>query len=332
MCNEEIDRLGRMLQNPARITVVSHVNPDGDAIGSGIALTLLLRKLGHEARFFVPNNYPSFLGFLSGIGLVEVYRNRPEEISGYIKSSEWIFCLDFNQIVRLEELGRVIRENGNAKRVLIDHHLHPPQEFDLAFSDVSCSSTSLLLYRLIGQCGWTQWIDRAMAEALFVGIDTDTGNFTFGNLSPEVYTAAAHLISYGIDPAEINIALYNNFSVSRMRLMGYLLHEKMRVIPESHAAFMTLTKEEQLKFNFRQGDSEGFVNLPLSIQNIRLTAFFIETTECIKVSLRSQGDTDVNVMARDYFNGGGHKNAAGGKSFDTMENTIRQFYRALKGL
>jgi len=327
---KNIERLKEILAEPKQITVVSHVNPDGDAIGSGLAWAHMLGIHGHTVRFIVPNNYPAFLDWMAGIDQVHIYKMNPESCGKYIADSDVIFCMDFNQINRLEQLGQEIEKNKKAIRVLIDHHLDPPQMYDLMFSDTSSSSTALLAYKLIEALGWDSDMTYPVAEALYVGLCTDTGNFAFGYLTPDLFRVVARLIEKGVDPPKLNIAIYDNFSVNRMRLMGYMLNEKMEVFPSYRAACMGLDKEEQKKYRFQPGDSEGFVNLPLSIKNISLTAFFLETKECIKVSLRSQGEIDVNRMARKYYNGGGHKNAAGGKHFGSMQEAMHIFKTALK--
>lgn len=327
---KKVAELREMLREPKQITVVSHVNPDGDAIGSGCAWTRMLEKKGHTVRFIVPNAYPAFLDWMQEIEQVHIYKMDPEAYAGYIAESDVIFCLDFNQLGRIEQLGDEISKNQKAAKILVDHHLEPPAEYDIMFSDTNSSSTSLLVYELIEALGWEEEMTYPVAEALYVGINTDTGNFAFGQLSPELFRIVAKLVEKGVNPPKLNIAIYDNYSADRMRLMGYMLNEKMEVFPEFQAACMALDKDEQRKYNFQPGDSEGFVNLPLSIKNIAITAFFLETRECIKVSLRSQGEIDVNRMARQYYNGGGHKNAAGGKHFGSIEQAVELFKTAIK--
>ncbi len=324
------EELRVLLAEPKRVAVVSHVNPDGDALGSGLAWASVLEKEGHAVRFHVPNSCPAFLEWMAGIDRVQVYKMAPEAADAWIAEADLIFCLDFNQLNRLEELGEAILRNEKAVRILIDHHLDPPADYGLIFSDTTASSTSLIVYELIEALGWEERIDYAVAETLYVGMCTDTGNFSFGHLTPELFRTIARLVEKGVEPPRLNIAIYDNFSAERMRLMGYMLHQKMEILPEYNAACMGLDKAEQKKFHFQPGDSEGFVNLPLSIRNVSLSAFFLETKECIKVSLRSQGTVDVNELARTWFNGGGHKNASGGKFFGTMDKAIERFKEALK--
>ena len=327
---QNIEKLKKLLAEPKRIAVVSHVNPDGDAVGSGLAWSQMLETKGHTVRFIVPNHYPAFLEWMAGIDRVYVYKMDTEACGNYVAEADIVCCMDFNQIGRLEKLGEEIENNTKAVRVLIDHHLEPPQEYDLMFSDTTASSTALLVYELIEALGWDAEVTYPVAEALYVGICTDTGNFAFGHLTPELFRVVARLVEKGVDPPKLNIAIYDNFSADRMRLMGYMLNEKMEVFPEYRAACMSLDKEEQKRYGFQPGDSEGFVNLPLAIKNVSLTAFFLETRECIKVSLRSQGEIDVNRIARQYYNGGGHKNAAGGKHFGPMEDAVGIFKQLLQ--
>jgi phosphoesterase RecJ-like protein len=326
----KIEELKTLLAEPRRVAVVSHVNPDGDAIGSGLAWTRLLEKQGHTVQFIVPNPWPAFLGWMTGIDRVEVYKANPDKCGKFIEEADLVLCVDFNQIDRLEQLGQAIEKNEKAMRVLIDHHLEPPKTYDLMFSDTTSSSTALLTFQLIEALGWEPLADYPVAEVLYVGICTDTGNFAYGNLTPELFRIVARLVEKGVDPAKLNIAIYDNYSANRMRLMGYLLDKKMEILPVHRAAWMSLDKYEQKQYGFQPGDSEGFVNLPLSIKGVALTAFFLETRECIKVSLRSQGEIDVNRIARKYFNGGGHKNAAGGKHFGPMQQAVERFKACLE--
>lgn len=325
----KITVLTELLAVPRRVAVVSHVNPDGDAIGSGLAWAVVLEAAGHEVRFYVPNPAPGFLDWMAGIDRVLAYKMDPEAADAWVEAAEVVFCLDFNRLDRLEGLGEAVLRNAAAARVLVDHHIDPPAGFTLSFSDPAASSTALVVWELIEALGWAGWVSLPVAEALYVGICTDTGNFSFGHLTPELFRTVARLVELGVDPPRLHIAIYNNFSADRMRLMGYLLHHKMELIPEARAACMALDKAEQKRFHFQPGDSEGFVNLPLSIRGVALSAFFLETRECIKVSLRSQGDIDVNELARRLYDGGGHKNASGGKFFGPMAGAVRRFREAL---
>lgn len=321
----KIDELEALCLSAGRIAVVSHTNPDGDAIGSGLALSGFLRSRGFDARFFVPNHYPKFLSFISGSDQVGIYGEQCAEASDYIASAGVIICVDFNQIGRLEKMTSAIEVNTTAPRVLIDHHLDPPGGYALAFWDTSYCSTAHIIYELICAWGGPEALSYPIAEALYTGIITDTGNLSFGNLTAAVYEAVATLVGQGVKPGEVSRSVFNTQSESRLRLVGYLISQKMTVMPEIKTAFITLTREEKNRFNHQIGDTEGIVNMPLSIDGINFSAIFIETLECIKISFRSQGDFDVNVFARSHFRGGGHKNAAGGRFYGTMDEALALF-------
>lgn len=330
---KKLARLRELINGgPKKIVLLSHTNPDGDTIGAALAWRTYLERLGHTTCCIAPNRYPSFLEWMSDIAYIGVFKEDEEGLlSRFVAEADLIFCMDFNQIGRLERLSDTVEANTTALRILIDHHLHPPVDgYSLQFSDTQACSTSFIVYQLIEALAGTEAIDSVMAESLYVGFMTDTGNFSFSNLTADLFRAVAVLIDKGINVPYINSAVYNNFSECRMRLLGYLLNDKMKIRYEYGAAYMALTEEDMRRFDFKQGDSEGFVNYPLSIRGITMSAMFIQTRSHIRVSLRSRGDADVNVFARRYFNGGGHRNAAGGKSFVSMDETIDNFNNALK--
>ncbi len=328
---DKIEALRTMLDTaPQRIVIVSHTNPDGDAIGSSLAWAEALRKNGHEVRCIVPNRYPYFLNWMPMIKEAVLFKEQPEEAQRLVEQADLICCLDFNDLSRLEILSDTIAANRSARRLLIDHHLSPAEGFDLAFSYPDCSSTCFLVYQLIEALYGTEIITRPMAEQLYVGMMTDTGNFAFSFLTPELFRAVATLIERGITIPDIHNRVYNSYSAGRARLFGYAINRKMELIHNGRVAFMSLTEPEMRRFGFQQGDSEGFVNYPLTIKKVKMSAMFIEHTNFIRVSLRSRGKVDVNLFARKYFNGGGHKNAAGGKSFVSMQETINHYIRSVE--
>ncbi len=331
--NANIKALNGLLdQGPQKIVLLSHANPDGDSIGSSLALRSLLVGRGHTVSCIVPNRYPAFLEWMTGIDQVRIFRDEAScpGCKEDILAADVIFCLDFNQISRMEGVSEVIAQNTHAKRVLIDHHLNPPaEEYDLMFSDPEANSTSFLLYNII--TALKAPIDRATAEALYVGMMTDTGNFSFSNLTPAVFRAVADLVERtGIHTPTLYNNVYNNFSADRMRPMGYALDRKMEMVDGYGVAFMSLKENELRRYHFGIGDSEGFVNLPLAIRGIRMSAMILQNRNFIRLSFRSRGEVDVNVFANKYFEGGGHKNASGGKSFEPMEQTIEKFKAAVK--
>lgn len=329
--NDDIEKLRSVvLGAPRRVVIASHTNPDGDAIGSSLAWAAILRRHGHSVVCMVPNRYPSFLEWLPGIDTLKIFKFKEQEMAAEVAAADTVFCLDFNQIHRLDGIGELIEANDKAEKILIDHHLDPPHTWSLELSESTASSTCFIIHNLIEQLGLTDEIDRAMAEQLYVGIMTDTGNFSHSNLSAELFRAVASLVERGLDVPYINRQIYNSFSVDRLRLLGYALN-KMEIIgsPDNRTAYITLREGELRRFNFKIGDSEGFVNYPLTIDGLALSAMFVETHRFIRISLRSRPDVDAREFARRYFDGGGHKNAAGGKSFVPMAETIARFKAAV---
>ena len=328
---QAILRLNDLLREAGRrIVIVSHTNPDGDAVGSSLAWAEILRGMGHRVLCVVPNKYPYFLDWMTGIEEVVVYKTDTEgRAARAVEEADLIFCLDFNAISRLENLSDVIESNTTARRVLIDHHLAPDPGFELMFSHPDASSTSFIVYKIIERLCGTGAITPAMAEAMYVGMMTDTGNFSFSFLTPDLYRAVAVLAETGIDLPQIHNNVYNAFTEGRARLFGYAINRKMEIIQDGTVADMSLLESEMRRFQFQQGDSEGFVNYALTIKKVKMSAMFVAHRKFIRISLRSRGDVDVNLFARKYFNGGGHRNAAGGKSFDTMQQTIDHYVRSV---
>lgn len=329
---EQIGALRDLLARPAQqIVIVAHTNPDGDAVGSSLAWREVLARLGHRVTCIVPNKYPYFLDWMTGIGEVVVFKqDEAGRAVRAIEGADLIFSLDFNSIARLEILSDTIAANTSARRVLIDHHLAPDPAFDLAFSFPRASSTCYIVYRLIERLWGAESITPTIAEALYVGMMTDTGNFSFSFLTPSLYRAVAVLAETGIDIPQIHNNVYNAYTEGRARLFGYAIDRKMQLIQDGTVAYMSLLEREMRRFQFQQGDSEGFVNYALTIKKVKMSAMFLAHRKFIRVSLRSRGDVDVNLFARKYFNGGGHRNAAGGKSFVSMEETIEQYIRSVK--
>ncbi len=332
LSTDQVDRLRQMLSTPGlRSAIVSHTNPDGDAVGSSLAWAGALRALGHEATCIVPNKYPYFLDWMPGIEEVVVFRSDTEgRAARALAEADLIFCLDFNAVSRLEILSDTLSANTSARRILIDHHLSPDEGFDLMFSYPGASSTCYIMYRLIEALFGTEAITQQMAEALYVGMMTDTGNFAFSSLTPGLFRAVATLVERGVHVPTVYNNVYNAYTEGRARLFGYAINRKMQLIEDGTVAYMSLMEHEMRRFGFQQGDSEGFVNYALTIKKMKMSAMFLAHRKFIRVSLRSRGDVDVNLFARKYFNGGGHKNAAGGKSYDTMEETIARYVRSVR--
>lgn len=327
---EHIEQLRTLLAEPQQIVIVSHTNPDGDAVGSSMAWAEALRSMGHTVHCVVPNRYPYFLNWMPQIKDVLIFKDQPEAAKAAIDAADLIFCLDFNDVSRLEILTDTLATNTTARRVLIDHHLSPAEGFDLTFSHPDSSSTCFLVYSIIEALLGVEVITRPMAEQLYVGMMTDTGNFAFSFLTPELFRAVAVLLERGIVIPDIHNQVYNAYTAGRARLFGYAINRKMELIHNGRVAYMSLKENEMRRFGFQQGDSEGFVNYPLTIKKVKMSVMFLEHTNFIRVSLRSRGQVDVNLFARRYFNGGGHKNAAGGKSFVSMEETIEHYIRSVE--
>ncbi|MBQ5691751.1 MAG: bifunctional oligoribonuclease/PAP phosphatase NrnA [Alistipes sp.] len=327
---ERVEELRNLLAEPRKIVIVGHTNPDGDAIGSSLALAEVLTARGHAVTCALPNNYPYYLRWIPNSESIIIYRNDKEHRADKaIAEADVIICADMNSLTRADDLGAMVASNTTAKRVLIDHHLFPAESFDIMFSYPESSSTAFLMYTILVALYGDEVINQTVATQLYVGIMTDTGNFAFSNLSPELFRAVAALSATGIDIPQIYNNVYNSFTEGRARLFGYTINRKMKTLLGGKVAYMSLTEEEMRRFWFQQGDNEGFVNYPLSIKKMKMSAMFTAQQGFIRVSLRSRGDVDVDTFARRYFNGGGHKNAAGGKSFVSMEETIAHYIESV---
>lgn len=327
---QSIEQFKSLFAEPRKVVIVSHTNPDGDAIGSSLALAEVLQAQGHEAVCIVPNRFPYYLEWIPRAKQMLIYRFAAEQAQAAIDSADVIICADMNNLSRLEDLSKAIAANTTAKRVLIDHHLNPEEGFDVAFSHPESSSTAFLVYSLLVQAFGAQVIDQTIATQLYVGIITDTGNFAFSNLTPDLFRAVAALVETGIDIPTIYNNIYNSFTEGRARLFGYAINRKMKTLLKGTVAYISLTEEEMRRYWFQQGDSEGFVNYPLTVKKMRMSAMFTQQHDFIRVSLRSRGAVDVDTFARRYFNGGGHHNAAGGKSFVSMDETIQHYIEAVE--
>lgn len=330
IAQNKIEELRSLLSTPQSIIILSHTNPDGDAIGSSLAWSEILRSLGHNVTCIIPNRYPYYLEFMPGIKNMLIYKSDGDKVEQAVRGADVIFCLDFHTMSRLEGLGSVISTNTKARKVLIDHHLDPVEDFDLMISYPEASSTCYLVALLIERLYGSDKITREMAENLYVGMMTDTGNFAFSTVTPDLFRMVSVLAATGISIPDIHNQVYNSFTEGRARLFGYVINRKMKIFHNGTVAHMSLTEDELRRFWFQQGDSEGFVNYPLTIKKMKMSAMFTQHTDFIRVSLRSRGDIDVNIFAQRYFHGGGHRNAAGGKSFVSMEETLKYYEKCVK--
>lgn len=325
-----IDRVEKWFEKAEKIVIVSHVSPDGDAIGSSLGLYHFLQTQDKNVHVIVPNQFPDFLKWMPGAKDVIIYERYKNFADKLIGGADVICCLDFNELKRIDNMQDAVK-NAKGKKLLVDHHLNPGDFAGITISHPGISSTSELVFRLICRLGNFEDITREGAECIYTGMMTDTGGFTYNSNNREVYYIISELLSKGIDKDQIYRNVFNTYSEGRLRLMGYVLYEKMEVYPEFNAALIWLTKADQRKFQYKKGDTEGFVNLPLTMKGIRFTCFLREDTEknMIKVSLRSVGNFPCNKVAAEFFGGGGHLNASGGEVYDTMDKAIDLFKQAL---
>ncbi|MEA1896700.1 MAG: bifunctional oligoribonuclease/PAP phosphatase NrnA [Bacteroidota bacterium] len=322
-------QLQSLIEKAKSIVILSHKNPDGDAIGSSLGLYHFLKMKGKLVKVIVPNDYPEFLHWLPGNDFVIQYEKEPEVTGELIEKAELIFSLDFNDLKRLGKLGEIVEKNRTASRILIDHHPNPKHFCDIEMSAIHVSSTAELVYHLIQRIDDKALKNKDICECLYVGVMTDTGCFSFNSSNPATFRAVAHLLESGIDKDYIYDRVFNNYSAGRMKLMGYCLNHKMHIVPEYHTAYISLSQKEMKEYDFKMGDSEGFVNLPLSIEGIRFSAFFIEKACHTKISFRSRGDFPVNEFSASHFGGGGHMNAAGGESKESLKESINHLVSLL---
>jgi len=323
-----ISKVKKAINKVDKIAIVVHVGPDGDAMGSSLALWHYLMTIEKEPVIIVPTPFASFLNWMPGIEQVIVYENDKEKADAIFASTELIFTLDFNTASRMAMMKDAVI-NSPAPKIMVDHHLHPDKYAKVTISYPEISSTSELIFRLICRLGDFSKINLACANCIYTGMMTDTGGFTYNSNKQEIYTIISELIKIGVDKDDIYRKVFNTYSADRLRLMGFCLYKKMKVYPEYRTALITLSSKELYMFNFTNGDAEGFVNIPLSIEGVDFSVFMREDTDKIKISLRSQGTFPANKVSADLFNGGGHLNAAGGESYMNLADTVRKFEDAL---
>ena len=320
----------QQIEEAQKIVIVTHLSPDGDAMGSSLGLYHYLLDMGKEVRVVVPNAFPYFLKWMNGAKEVVVNTYIPTVAEALIRNADLIFCLDFNTLKRIGVLGDLV-EQSDAKKVLVDHHLDPDENFDVVISYPKISSTCEIVFRLMAQMdGGIEKITAVIAESLYTGMMTDTGGFTYNSNDPEIFEIISLLLKKGVDRDLIYRNVFNNYSDQRFRLLGYTLSQRMKIYPERKASLIYLTKEDQQQFTLTKGDTDGFVNYPLSIKDILFSVFIREDGELTKISLRSQGDFPCNKFAADYFNGGGHLNASGGEFYGKIEDAISLFEEGLE--
>ncbi len=322
-----IKEVQRHLKTAENIVVLTHHNPDGDAVGSVLAMWYYLKNK-HNVTAIVPNNFPDFYKWMPGADTIKIGTKEKQACADHIANANMIICLDFNVAERVGALADDLHKS-KAVKVLIDHHLQPSDFFDIAYSRTETSSTAELVYEFIESMGDESLIDYNMAVAIYVGIITDTGSFSHSCNFPQTYSITSKLFEKGIDAAELQRLVFCNFSESRLRLLGYCLSEKLTIIEKYSTAYIVITKEEMKRFHFKIGDSEGIVNYGLTMKNIKLAALFTEKNDSVKLSLRAAGAIDVDQFARKHFAGAGHKNASGADILKPLKESVDEFISLL---
>ncbi len=317
--------LVELLAQPKKIVITTHHKPDGDAIGSSLGLYNYLIQRGHEVRVISPTDYPTYFNWMPGNDHVIIYTDNIDAANAFIAGAEIIFCLDFNALSRINEMGDVVKESS-ALKVMIDHHPQPEDFDDYRYWDTTATATAQLVYKFITeQLGHKALVNADVASCLYVGIMTDSASFSLPNTTSEVLRIAADLVDAGAVSWQINNLVYNNSPENRLRFLGLCLSQRLEVLYEYNTAIIAVSKEDLEKFDINTGETEGIVNYALSIAGIRLAAFIVERTDKIKLSVRSRGEIPANEICKKYFNGGGHRNAAGGTSTDSLQQTVNQF-------
>lgn len=332
LSDKELVSLLQTIRRYDRILICGHRSPDGDAVGASLAWAEYLTRLGKQVRVLMPNPFPDFLRWLPNSHAIRFFAHHEAEAKQDIRQAQLIFCLDFNSLDRLQEMGEAVKKS-KAPRIIIDHHLDPDRESALqVISFPEFCSTSELIFRLIYLLGGFDELSRGAATCLYTGMMTDTGGFTYNSSRPEIYEVVSLLLTKGIDKDKIYRSVFHVFSPDRLKLTGYILYEKLTFHADNRASIFTLTREEMKKFHFIRGDAEGLVNLPLQVKGLRLSISLREDTErdVVRVSLRSVDDFPCNKMAEEFFHGGGHLNASGGELPFPLEEALLTARKAIE--
>jgi phosphoesterase RecJ-like protein len=325
-----IQEIFPLLEQPRKIVITMHQKPDPDAMGSSLGLYHFLVQLGHDVTVISPTNWATWLNWMAGSDRVLDYEFQREKCDTILDGADWLFCLDFNIFSRTRHLASKLQQL-KCTRMLIDHHQQPDVvNFDYGISDTAKSSTCEMVYDFIEESGNDGKIDNNVAECLYAGVMADTGSFRFPAASAGVHKMVANLKEKGLQHTKVHENIYDNFLENRLRFIGHVLLHRMEVYYEYNTALIAVSKKDLLRYQIKTGDTEGLVNYPLSIQGIKLAALVIDRDEERKWSFRSKGDFDTNNFARKYFEGGGHYNASGGRSSDSLDKTIQQFMTAMK--
>ena len=331
LSREDLREISALLEFPKKIAITTHHKPDADALGSSLGLYWYLMKKGHEVQVITPSDYPTFLNWMPGEEFVIAFdKDKPSaEIKQIFLDADIIFCLDFNSLKRIFDLGPWVDES-NAVKIMVDHHLQPDQFAQFKIWDTQAAATAELIFDFITLMGDHALIDLDIANCLYAGILTDTGSFRHPSTNRTVHLIVADLLRIGVNPSKIHKQVYDNNNLSRLRFLGFVLKDKLKIISELHTAYIAISKEEIAEYQVDTGDTEGVVNYALSVKGIVLGVVIIERKDMVKMSFRSVGDFDVNTFARQYFEGGGHKNAAGGKSDQSIEATLELLFKSIE--
>lgn len=320
-----IEALFDHLSSPKKIVITTHPNPDADALGSSLGMMHYLAALGHDATVITPTGYPDFLEWMPGNeGVIAYSEETHDEVAAHIDEAEMIFCLDFSSTHRLKKMEQLVLK-AEGQKVLIDHHLDPDDFAEFQLWDTGAAATAELVYDFITMMGNREQITADIANCLYAGIMTDTGSFKHPSTTAKVHTIVSDLITLGANVNYVSREIYDTNSLSRIKFLGYALSQKLVVKPDLQVAYLTVSAEDFKTFDLKSGDTEGIVNYALSIRGIVMATIIIERDEEVKLSFRSVGNYSVNTFANEYFNGGGHKNASGGSSEDSLEKTVERF-------
>ncbi|NVJ86650.1 MAG: bifunctional oligoribonuclease/PAP phosphatase NrnA [Algoriphagus sp.] len=328
---EALASFKKEISSPKNIFITTHVKPDADALGSSLGMANYLKKKGHQVTVVTPTDYPSFLHWMEGNDLVLDFSKEDDQklAKEALKKADMVICLDFSVLNRVNELGELIR-NSDAYIVNIDHHQDPEDFADFRYWSTQAAATCELVYELIVKLGDRDLIDKDIAECLYAGILTDTGGFRHPNTTKNVHLVVAELIDLGANVSQISNWIYDSNSINRLKFIGFAITRRLIIREDLHTAYFVISKKDLKKYQSRTGDTEGLVNYALSLDGIKLAALFSEREDGIKISFRSSVEVAVNKFAADYFNGGGHKNAAGGKSEQSLKDTIERFEKLVE--
>jgi len=324
---EDLPRIKSLLTKPQNIVILSHRNPDGDAIGSSLGWLHYLIQKGHKVHIIFPSEYPINFSWMPLADEIIIYDLRPERAKELLAVASLICCLDFSALDRIDKMGELVR-NSTATKLMIDHHIDPEPFVDLMISDPQSSATSELILDMIIAMGDEKYIHPGLAECLYTGILTDTGNFAH-SVSPSILRKAARLLELGVDNEKLQIYLFRSLPEKHLRLLGFSLYHRMELMPELQSGLIYLSKEDYAKFTIIRGDTEGIVNYLLMLKDVQIAALITDQNGIIKFSFRSKGDISVQALARENFNGGGHLNASGGYQHTSLKDAIEKFKRVL---